>query len=75
MASHWFNFGQWAFITEENYKKLQTYCQQNNIDAFKKEYDELKKEYYYTRAYFNNTHDNFNNVRHFEREKEREMTG
>ena len=81
MANHWFNFSQWTFITEENYKKLQTYCQQNNIDAFKKEYDELKKEYdelkkeydelkkeyYSTRAYFNNTHDNFNNVWHFER--------
>jgi DNA modification methylase len=67
---------QWMFITEENYLKLQYYCQQNGIDAFKKEYEELKKEYeelkkeyYSTRAYFNNVHDNFNNVWHFGRHK------
>lgn len=75
---------QWMFITEQNYKKIQSFCEQNNIDAFKKEYDELKKEYdelkkeyYSTRAYFNNTHDNQNNVWHFERtsNKEREGTG
>ena len=40
----------------------QTYCQQNRIDAFKKEYDELKKEWYSTRAYFNNTHENMTDV-------------
>ncbi|MGK7893968.1 MAG: site-specific DNA-methyltransferase [Xenococcus sp. (in: cyanobacteria)] len=68
---------QWTLITEENYKKLQTYCQQNNIDELKKEYDELKKEYDSTKAYFNNTHDNQNNVWHFERtsNQERERTG
>jgi DNA modification methylase len=58
---------QWMFITEENYIKLQSYCQQNGIDAFKKEYEELKKEYYSTRAYFDNVHGNFNNVWHFDR--------
>jgi hypothetical protein len=66
-VNHWWAKSQWNFPPEENYKKLQLYSQQNNIDAFKKEYDELKKEYYSTRAYFNNTHDNQNNVWHFER--------
>jgi DNA modification methylase len=68
---------QWAFITEENYKKLQDYCKTNNNDAFKKEYDELKKEYHSTRAYFNNTHDNMTNVWDIARTKgkEREQTG
>jgi len=83
IASHWFlnklgGQNQPRLISEKDYQKLQTYCQQNNIDAFKKEYDELKKEYdelkkeyYSTRAYFDNTHDNQNNVWHFGRCKER----
>jgi DNA modification methylase len=73
-VNHWWSKSQWSFPNAENYKKLQDYCIQNNIDAFKKEYDQLKKEYdqlkkeyYLTRSYFNNTHDNFNNVWHFER--------
>ena len=90
-CSHYWAKSQWEFPTKESYKKLQSYCEQNNIDSFKKEYDELKKEYdelkkeydelkkeyYSTRAYFNNTHDNQNNVWHFERisNKEREGTG
>jgi DNA modification methylase len=74
LVSHYFDNAQWSFIPEHQYKKLQSYCQQNNIDAFKKEYEELKKEYeelkkeyYSTRAYFNNVHDNFNNVWKFDR--------
>jgi len=76
-VNHWWAKSQWIFITEENYKKLQDYCKTNNIDAFKKEYDELKKEYYSTRAYFNNTHDNMTNVWNIERtsQQEREDTG
>ena len=74
-VNHWWAKSQWSFITEENYKKLQDYCQQNNIDAFKKEYDELKKEYYSTRAYFNNTHDNINNVWNIERTSNAERDG
>jgi DNA modification methylase len=66
-VNHWWSKSQWSFPNAENYKKLQYYCIENNIDAFKKEYDQLKKEYYLTRSYFNNTHDNFNNVWHFER--------
>ena len=73
-VNHWWSKSQWSFPNAENYKKLQDYCIENNIDAFKKEYDQLKKEYdqlkkeyYLTRSYFNNTHDNFNNVWHFER--------
>jgi DNA modification methylase len=73
-SQHHLSKSHFHLITEKDYKKLQSYCQQNNIDAFKKEYeelkkeyDELKKEYYSTRAYFNNVHDNFNNVWKFER--------
>jgi len=73
-VNHWWSKSQWCFPTEENYKKLKTYCKQNNIVAFKKEYEELKKEYeelkkewYSTRAYFDNVHDNMNNVWHFDR--------
>ena len=74
MYSHWFTKSQFAFITEENYKKLQNYY---NGEAFKKEYEEIKKEYYSTRAYFNNTHDNMNNVWHFSKTsgEERESAG
>jgi DNA modification methylase len=73
-VSHYWAKSQWEFPTKEAYKKIQNYCIENNIDAFKKEYEELKKEYeelkkeyYTTRAYFNNTHDNFNNVWKFDR--------
>jgi DNA modification methylase len=73
-VSHYWAKSQWEFPTKEAYKKIQNYCIENNIDAFKKEYEELKKEYeelkkeyYSTRAYFNNTHDNFNNVWKFDR--------
>ena len=76
-SQHHLGKSQFRLITEIDYKKLQRYCKQNNIDAFKKEYDELKKEYYSTRAYFNNTHDLMYDVWHFERtsNKEREETG
>ena len=83
-SQHIYTTSQWEFITPEKYKKLQDYCKANNIDAFKKEYeeikkeyDELKKEYYSTRAYFDNTHDNMTNVWDIGRTKgvEREETG
>ncbi len=90
-VNHWWSKSQWAFITEENYKKLQDYCKANNNDAFKKEYEEIKKEYeeikkeyeeikqeyYSTRAYFDNTHDNMTNVWDIGRTKgaERAETG
>ena len=64
---HWTCKSQWNMPTAEVYKCFQKWCIENNIEAFKKEYEELKKEYYSTRAYFNNTHDNFNNVWKFER--------
>ena len=64
---HWTCKSQWNMPTIDVYKSFQKYCIENNIDAFKKEYEELKKEYYSTRAYFNNVHDNFNNVWHFDR--------
>jgi DNA modification methylase len=71
---HWTCKSQWNMPTKEVYLTFQKWCIENNIDAFKKEYEELKKEYeelkkeyYSTRAYFNNIHDNFNNVWKFER--------
>jgi DNA modification methylase len=71
---HWFDKSQWMMPTKESYNSWKKYCIENNIDAFKKEYEELKKEYeelkkewYSTRAYFDNIHDNFNNVWKFER--------
>ena len=81
MYAHWFTKSQFAFITEENYKKLQNYYNgeafKKEYEAFKKEYEEIKKEYYSTRAYFNNTHDNMNNVWHFNKTsgEERESAG
>ncbi|MFM6343629.1 MAG: site-specific DNA-methyltransferase, partial [Dolichospermum sp.] len=60
---------QWMLITEENYQKLQAYCQQNKIDAFKREYDDLKREWYSTRAYFDNTHDLMTDVWQYPRVK------
>ena len=91
MYSHWFTKSQWDLMTEANYKKIQNYCIENNINAFgveygeikkeyeeiKKEYEEIKKEFYESRSYFDNTHDNMNNVWHFERTAagERELAG
>ena len=84
MGKHYYTKSQWLFPTEDNYNKLQKWTIENNVDAFKKEYEEIKKEYeeikkafYETRAYFNNTHDNMNNVWHFNRVsgKDREETG
>ena len=71
---HWFDKSQWMMPTKETYDSWRNHCIENNIDAFKKEYEEIKKEYeeikkeyYLTRAYFNNIHDNFNNVWKFDR--------
>ena len=81
MYCHWFTKSQFAFITEENYKKLQNYYNgeafKKEYEEIKKEYEEIKKEYYSTRAYFNNTHDNMNNVWHFSKTsgEERESAG
>lgn len=84
MGKHYYTKSQWLFPTEDNYNKLQKWAIENNVDAFKKEYEEIKKEYeeikksfYETRAYFNNTHDNMNNVWHFDRVvgEDREETG
>jgi DNA modification methylase len=82
---HWTCKSQWNMPTKEVYLTFQKWCIENNIDAFKKEYEELKKEYeelkkeyeelkkeyYSTRAYFNNTHDLMTNIWNFIREKDR----
>ena len=76
-GDHWTGKSQFNMPTKKVYLSFQDYCIINNVNAFKKEYDELKKEYYSTRAYFNNTHDNQNNVWHFNRTsiEERKSTG
>ena len=83
-CSHYWAKVQFEFPTKEAYCKIQTYCVNNSINAFgkeyeeiKKEYEEIKKEFYKNRAYFDNTHDNQNNVWHFDRagKDEREHTG
>ena len=83
-SSHYWAKVQFEFPTKEAYCKIQTYCANNGINAFgkeyeeiKKEYEEIKKEFYKNRAYFDNTHDNMNNVWHFDRagKDEREHTG
>jgi DNA modification methylase len=90
-AGHYFSRSQYAFPTKEHHEKIQFYCKENQIDAFKKEYETIKKEYetikkeyetikkelYNTRAYFDNTHDKMGDVWHFERtnQKERHDTG
>jgi len=82
IISHYIDKAQFSFPPEDQYKKLRTYCEQNNIDAFKRpytsldgDYKGLKEEYEATRAYFDNTHDNMNNVWHFERSKGEERQG
>ena len=79
---HWTNKSQWSLVPEYVYIKFQEWAKEHNIDAFKKEYEEIKKEYeeikkeyYSTRAYFNNTHDNMNNVWHFDRAGKDERVG
>ena len=83
-ASHYGSKSQYSFITAEAWANMKAYCEENNIDAFKREYEEVKREYeevkrawYDTRAYFNNTWDNMNNVWHFAKTSgaERESAG
>ena len=83
-ASHYGSKSQYSFITAEAWANMKAYCEKNNIDAFKREYEEVKREYeevkrawYDTRAYFNNTWDNMNNVWHFAKTSgaERESAG
>lgn len=45
MYGHWFSNHQWAFIDENNYKRLQAYCAKHNINAFHRDYDTIKDEY------------------------------
>ena len=73
-VSHYWAKSQFEFPTKKSYLKIQNYCKENNIDAFKKDYEELKKDYeelkkafYDTRAYFNNTHDNMTDVWNYAR--------
>ena len=66
---HWTCKSQWNMPTEEVYQSFKQWGIDNNVDVFKREYEDIKREYYSTRAYFNNVHDNFNNVWEFARHK------
>ena len=59
---HWTDKSQWNLPTKDVYLKFQKWAIENNVDAFKKEYEKIKSKFYDSRAYFNNTHDNMNNV-------------
>ena len=55
MWKHYFEYHQWAFPTEEIYKKLQSINKdifKKEYEVFKKEYEELRKEYEDSRRYF-----------------------
>lgn len=45
MCGHWFTNHQWALIDQKNYQLLQSYCNENSIDAFQREYSGIKQEY------------------------------
>jgi hypothetical protein len=44
-VNHWWSKSQWSMPTESNYYALREYSKSKNIDAFKKEYEQIKKEY------------------------------
>ena len=71
---HWTSKSQWDMPTKKVYNCFVEYCKKNNIDAFKKDYEELKKDYeelkkqfYSTRPYFDNSYENMIDVWEFER--------
>jgi DNA modification methylase len=74
-SQHHFSKSHFHLITEIDYNKLRNYAKELNINAFKKEYDEIKKDYYSTRAYFNNTHDSMSNVWDIQRTSQEERKG
>lgn len=45
MYGHWFTMHQFAMIDEDNYRKIQRYCEREGIDAFKTPYDEIRREF------------------------------
>jgi DNA modification methylase len=59
MISHYTGISQWAFVTEENYTKLQHAA---DGKAFTRSYAELKQEFDATRSFFDNTHDKMMDV-------------
>ena len=45
MFGHWFTTHQWAMMDKDNYSKIAAYCVERNIDAFRRDYDEIRREY------------------------------
>jgi DNA modification methylase len=45
MYGHWFTPHQWTLISEENYTKIQNYCEQNGIAAFQLPWSAYKNRF------------------------------
>lgn len=45
MYGHWFTTHQWTLISEKNYNKIQNYCAQNGIAAFRLPWSAYKKKF------------------------------
>lgn len=45
MYGHWFTPHQWTMMDEENYLKIQTYCEKNGIDAFRTDYADIRRRF------------------------------
>lgn len=45
MYGHWFTPHQWVMIDESNYNKIQKYCDEEKIDAFREDYSVVRRRY------------------------------
>lgn len=45
MYGHWFTPHQWTLISEANYQKIQQFCKNNSIDAFREPWQVYKKSF------------------------------
>ena len=45
MYGHWFTPHQWAMMNEDNYTKIQKYCNKNGISAFLDDYAVIRRKY------------------------------
>jgi len=66
MIGHWTNKLQWNIISNRHYNIVKQYCEEHDIDALKRKYEEIQEDRAEAkkmkRQYFDNIHDNFNNV-------------
>lgn len=45
MYGHWFTPHQWDMLDESNYRKIQSYCRENGIEAFLEDYAVIRRKY------------------------------